>query len=164
MGMGAINPLQFNNTEATFYGFDIEANMELSDKLTLRAVASIVRGQREDINDDLYRVSPDNLILAIDYRSNNWLASLESITYADQDRIAVTNLEQPTDGYTLLNLSARIDFAAGAELRLGIENLLDEEYQDHLAAYNRAFNPDIAARSRLPGLGRNFYSRLMWYF
>lgn len=164
MGMGAINPLQFNNTEATFYGFDIEANMELSNKLALRAIASIVRGQREDISDDLYRVSPDNLILAIDYRSNNWLASLESITYADQDRIAVTNLEQPTDGYTLLNLSARIDFAAGAELRLGIENLLDEEYLDHLAAYNRAFNPDIAARSRLPGLGRNFYSRLMWYF
>lgn len=164
MGMGAINPLQFNNTEATFYGFDIEANMELSDRLTLRAVASIVRGQREDINDDLYRVSPDNVILAVDYQSNNWLASLESITYADQDRIAVTNLEQPTDGYTLLNLSARVDFAAGAELRLGLENLLDEENFDHLAAYNRAFNPDIAARSRLPGLGRNIYSRLMWYF
>ncbi len=164
MGMGAPDPLQFNNTDATFYGFDMEANYELSDQLTLRSIVNIVRGRRDDINDDLYRVSPDNIILALDYRANNWLASLESVTYADQNRIAVTNLEQTTDGYSIVNVSARVDLPIGAELRLGIENVLDEEYLDHLAAYNRAFNPDIPARARMPGLGRNVYGRLMWYF
>jgi hypothetical protein len=64
MGMGVVNPLQFNNTDATFYSFDIEGDMKLSDKLSLRAIASIVRGQRDD---DLYRVSPDNVILELDY-------------------------------------------------------------------------------------------------
>ncbi len=164
MGMGAPNPLQFNNTEATFYGFDIEARFDLSDRFTLRSIANVVRGERDDINDNLYRVSPDNILLALDYRGDNWLVSLESISYADQDRIAVTNLEQTTDGYSLLNLSGLIDFGMGAELRVGVENLLDEEYFDHLAAYNRAFNPDIATRARMPGLGRNVYGRLMWYF
>lgn len=164
MGMGAPNPLQFNNTEATFYGFDIEARFELSDRFTLRSIANVVRGERDDINDNLYRVSPDNILLALDYRGDNWLVSLESISYADQDRIAVTNLEQTTDGYSLVNLSGLIDFGMGAELRVGVENLLDEEYFDHLAAYNRAFNPDIATRARMPGLGRNVYGRLMWYF
>lgn len=67
MGMGVVNPLQFNNTDATFYSFDIEGDMELSDKLSLRAIASIVRGQREVVDDDLYRVSPDNVILELDY-------------------------------------------------------------------------------------------------
>jgi iron complex outermembrane receptor protein len=164
MGMGAPNPLQFNNTEATFYGFDVEARYDLSERFTLRAIANVVRGERDDINDNLYRVSPDNLILALDYQGSSWLVSLEGITYADQDRIAVTNLEQTTDGYTLFNLSGLIEFAPGAELRLGIENLADEDYFDHLAAYNRAFNPDIATRGRMPGLGRNVYGRLMWYF
>lgn len=164
MGMGAANPLQFNNTDATFYGFDMEANYELTDQLTLRSIVNVVRGRRDDINDDLYRVSPDNIIVALDYRANNWLASLESVTYADQNRIAVTNLEQTTDGYSIVNVSARVDLPIGAELRLGIENLLDEEFLDHLAAYNRAFNPDIPIRSRMPGLGRNVYGRLMWYF
>ena len=164
MGMGAPDPLQFNNTDATFYGFDVEARFDLSDRFTLRAIANVVRGERDDINDNLYRVSPDNILLALDYRGDNWLVSLESISYADQDRIAVTNLEQTTDGYSLLNLSGLIDFGMGAELRLGVENLLDEEYFDHLAAYNRAFNPDIAMRARMPGLGRNVYGRLMWYF
>jgi len=64
MGMGVVNPLQFNNTGATFYSFDIEGDMKLSDKISLRAIASIVRGQRDD---DLYRVSPDNVILELDY-------------------------------------------------------------------------------------------------
>lgn len=164
MGMGAPNPLQFNNTDATFYGFDVEADFELSNRLTLRAIASVVRGERDDIDDNLYRVSPDNLLLALDYRGDNWLVSLEGVTYAEQDRIAVTNLEQTTDGYSLLNLSGLINFGLGAELRVGVENLLDEEYYDHLAAYNRAFNPDIAMRTRMPGLGRNVYGRLMWYF
>ena len=76
----------------------------------------------------------------------------------------MTNLEQTTDGYTLFNLSGLIEFAPGAELRLGVENLMDEDYFDHLAAYNRAFNPDIPTRARMPGLGRNIYGRLMWYF
>jgi len=164
MGMGAPDPLQFNNADATFYGFDVEARFDLSDRFTLRAIANVVRGERDDINDNLYRVSPDNILLALDYRANNWLVSLESISYADQDRISVTNLEQTTDGYSLLNLSGLIDFGMGAELRVGVENLLDEDYFDHLAAYNRAFNPDIAMRSRMPGLGRNVYGRLMWYF
>ncbi len=164
MGMGAPDPLQFNNTDATFYGFDMEASYELTDQLTLRSIVNIVRGRRDDINDDLYRVSPDNIILGVDYRANNWLASLESVTYAKQDRVSATNLEQTTDGYSIVNVSAKVDLPIGAELRLGIENLLDEEYLDHLAAYNRAFNPDIPARSRMPGLGRNVYGRLMWYF
>ncbi len=164
MGMGAPNPLQFNNTDATFFGFDMEASYELTDQLTLRSILNVVRGRRDDISDNLYRVSPDNIILAVDYRADNWLASLESVTYAEQNRISATNLEQTTDGYSIVNVSARVDLPIGAELRLGIENLLDDEYLDHLAAYNRAFNPDIPTRSRMPGLGRNIYGRLMWYF
>ena len=164
MGMGLPGPLQFSNTDANFYGMDIESDFELSDRITLRAIASMVRGERDDVNDDLYRVAPDNLILALDYRGDNWMASLESINYADQDRVSATNIEQETDGYSIVNLSALINISEGAELRIGVENMLDEEYLDHLAAYNRAFNPDIAMRSRMPGLGRNFYGRLMWYF
>ncbi len=164
MGMGLPDPLQFTNTEANFYGMDIESDFEITDRITLRAIASIVRGERDDINDDLYRVSPDNLILALDYRGNNWMASLESINYADQDRISVTNIEQATDGYSIMNLSALVNITESAELRIGVENMLDEEYLDHLSAYSRAYNPDIPMRSRMPGLGRNFYSRLMWYF
>jgi iron complex outermembrane receptor protein len=164
MGMGRPDPLQFSNVDANFYGFDMEAHYRLSSRLNFRAVASVVRGERDDINDDLYRISPDNLILALDYRGDNWTSSLESVTYADQNRVSATNLEQKTDGYSIFNLTSSINLSSDLEAVLGAENIFDEEYDDHLAAYNRAFNPDLAMRTRMPGLGRNYYARLMWYF
>lgn len=164
MGMGLPGPLQFSNVDASYYGLDLDSRFEINDRIDLRAVLNIVRGTRDDINDDLYRISPDNLILALDYRARNWTGSIESITYADQNRVSLTNIEQKTDGYSTVNLTARATFPNDVEVGAGIENLLDKQYQDHLAAYNRAFNPDIAMRERMPGLGRNVYIRLMWNF
>ncbi len=164
MGMGRAGPLMFDNVDANFYGFDMESHYQLSSNLNLRAVASIVRGERDDINDDLYRIAPDNIVVAVDYRDSNWMASLEAVSYADQDRVSSTNLELDTDGYTIFNLNGRVNVSTDLEVSLGVENLFDKEYEDHLAAYNRAFNPDIAMRDRMPGLGRNVYARLMWNF
>ncbi|MDA9871546.1 TonB-dependent receptor [Gammaproteobacteria bacterium] len=164
MGMGMPNPLQFTNVEARFYGLDIDSNFSINDKITLRAILNIVRADRRDINDNLYRVSPDNVLVALDYRGNGWTGSIESVTYADQNRIAITNSELKTEGYSLVNVMARSSLAGGVEVSIGAENLLDESYLDHLAAYNRAYNPDIASRARMPGLGRNFYARVMWNF
>lgn len=164
MGMGMPNPLQFTNVEARFYGLDIDSNYAVNDKITLRAILNIVRADRRDINDNLYRVSPDNVLVALDYRGNGWTGSIESVTYADQNRIAITNSELKTEGYSLVNVVARSSVADGIEVSFGAENLFDESYLDHLAAYNRAYNPDIASRARMPGLGRNFYARVMWNF
>ncbi|MDA8928242.1 TonB-dependent receptor [Gammaproteobacteria bacterium] len=164
MGMGMPNPLQFTNVEARFYGLDIDSNFSINDKITLRAILNIVRADRRDINDNLYRASPDNVLVALDYRGNGWTGSIESVTYADQNRIAITNSELKTEGYSLVNVMARSSLADGVEVSIGAENLLDESYLDHLAAYNRAYNPDIASRARMPGLGRNFYARVMWNF
>jgi len=164
MGMGMPNPLQFTNVEARFFGLDIDSNFSINDKITLRAILNIVRADRRDINDNLYRVSPDNVLVALDYRGNGWTGSIESVTYADQNRIAITNSELKTEGYSLVNVMARSSLADGVEVSIGAENLLDESYLDHLAAYNRAYNPDIASRARMPGLGRNFYARVMWNF
>lgn len=164
MGMGLPNPLEFSNVDARFYGMDVDAHYTLSDSVTLRAILNIVRADRRDINDNLYRVSPDNLLVAIDYQGNGWSGSIESVTYADQNRIARTNGEQATEGYSLLNVMARTEIMAGVEINVGAENLLDESYLDHLSAYNRAFNPDIESQARMPGLGRNVYARVMWNF
>ena len=164
MGMGMPNPLQFSNVEARFYGLDIDSNFSINNKITLRAILNIVRADRRDINDNLYRVSPDNVLIALDYRGDGWTGSIESVTYADQNRIAITNSELKTEGYSLVNVMARSSLADGVEVSIGAENLLDESYLDHLAAYNRAYNPDIASRARMPGLGRNFYARVMWNF
>ena len=164
MGMGSLNPLQFNNVDAKLYGLDLESRYQINERLSLQANLSMVRGERRDINDNLYRIAPDNFLLALNWSAGVWAASLENITYASQDRISVTNRELTTGGYSLLNLNTRFYPQENLEIGLGINNMLDREYRDHLAGYNRAFNPDIALRDRLPGLGRNLYGRLIWQF
>lgn len=164
MGMGAPDPLQFNNVEASLYGADVEANYRLASNWMLRAVASYVRGERRDIDDNLYRIAPPNVNVAVDYLHNNWTLTMEAVAYARQDKVSVTNIEKETAGYSLVNVSARVNVGNTLLLGLGVDNLFDREYQDHLGGYNRAYNEDIAMRGRLPGLGRNLYARLIWEF
>jgi len=162
--MGTGYTLQFNNTDATFYGVDIESAWQFNERLGVRANLSMVHGERRDIDDDLYRISPDNLLVALEWHAASWIGSIESMIYTGQDRVSITNQERETGGYGQLNLSARFYPSSTFEIGVGLNNLLDREYRDHLAGYNRAFNPDIAMRDRLPGLGRNLYGRLIWQF
>ena len=164
MGMGSPDPLQWNNVDARFRGMDMEASYRINATWRLRAVGSIIEGERRDIDDNLYRISPDNIMLALDYLGNQWTGSLETVRYAHQERVSATNKEQETDGYTLVNLSASYRPTADSELGIGVNNLLDKKYENHLGGYNRAMNPDIPLGARVPGLGRSFYGRLMWYF
>src|SRR5690606_18768706 len=163
-GMDGGIPLQFNNVEARYTGFDLEANYRLSSQWDLRVVASTVRGERRDIDDHLYRIAPDNLILALDYVAPSWSGSLEAVTYAAQNRVSATNVEEQTSGHSIVNISADIPLRRGVELGVGIDILFDREYRNHLGGYNRASNRDIATGERLPGLGRSVYGRLIWNF
>lgn len=164
MGMGSPEPLQFNNVDAEIYGFDLEAGYSLSTNWYLRSVISLTQGKRKDINDYLYRMAPTNLSLALDYLAESWMFTIESIAYARQSKVSNTNLEAQTAGYSLLNASAQIQLPGNIDLGIGVDNLFDRYYQDHLAGYNRAFNSEIPTRSRLPGLGRNVYARLIWEY
>ncbi len=164
MGMGQPEPLQFNNVEAELYGFDMESGYMLSANWYVRSVMSITQGKRKDIDDYLYRIAPANLSVALDYMAQNWMLSLENVSYARQSKISATNLEAQTSGYSLWNASAQIEIRGDLELGLGINNILDRYYRDHLGGYNRGFNPTVALRDRLPGLGRNIYARLIWEF
>lgn len=164
MGMGSPNPLQFNNVDAEIYGFDMEAGYTLSTNWYLRSIVSVTQGKRKDIDDNLYRMAPANFSLALDYLTQNWVLTVESIAYARQSKVSDTNLETQTAGYALINTSAEVQLPGNIGLGVGINNLFDRNYRDHLAGYNRAFNPDIALRDRLPGLGRNLYARLIWDF
>lgn len=158
-------PLQFNNVDATLYGFDADWRFSINDQWSVDGVLSYVRGKREDINDNLYRISPLNTLVALHYNSVNWGASLETRLYDSQNKVSASNSEQATDAYALLNLQAYWNVAATIKLGLSIENITDEDYNDHLGGYNRVRgNPDIAVGSRLPGYGRNFSARIDYHW
>ena len=150
-------PLQFNNVNAEFYGMDVDWRYQFNAQWAVSGLANYVRGKRTDQADDLYRIAPANLSFALDYTAERWTAKAEIIAYADQNKVSSFNNEQATNGYELLNFGASFRVNENFRVTAGAQNLLDENYEDHLNGYNRAVNPDISLGGRIPGYGRNFF-------
>lgn len=157
---GDPTPLRWANVDARLYGFDLDAGYDFDGPLRLDGVLNYVRGERRDIDDNLYRIAAPNLTLGLTWEAEAWSATLEGRAVAKQDQISATNSEQATDGHVVLSAHGHWDVRPGVRLAVGVENLLDEVYQDHLAGYNRNGFGDVALGQRTPGPGRGVFLRL----
>jgi iron complex outermembrane receptor protein len=157
-------PLQYSNVDAILYGIDGRVNYALNHQWQLNAMLSYVRGKRDDINDNLYRIAPLNGNVSINYLANNWQASLQLISVAAQNNVSTTNLEQATSGYSVFNADINWDINSNSHLVLGINNITDKQYSNHLSGYNRVSNNGVDVFSRLPEIGRNIYINYVYSF
>jgi iron complex outermembrane receptor protein len=155
--MSGGNPaLQYNNVDAKLYGGEINYGTQLSDTIAVNGSLSYVRGKRTDVSDDLYRLSPLNHLLSLDYNKNDLILSLISEITAAQNNVSEFNSEQKTSGYSLFHIKAHFTVSDQLTLRAGINNLTNKRYQDHLSGYNRVSgNEDINQGERLFGTGRS---------
>lgn len=157
---GDPTPLRFANVGAEFYGADLDFGTTLASHLRLDGTLSAVRGKRTDIRDNVYRISPPNMRLDLIWQRGGWSATLEGIGFAPQHEVSLTNGEQPSGGYALVNLFVRWRAAAGVAVAAGIDNLFDRTYAPHLAGFNRVAESDVPIGARLPAPGRSAFLRL----
>ncbi|MEX1198630.1 MAG: TonB-dependent receptor [Pseudohongiellaceae bacterium] len=168
---GDPTPLRFANTEASFRGMDLEYGIQLADSWRLEGTASLTRAEREDVNDPLYRISPDTLRTTLRYDSTDYSISLQQVLVARQDRVSATNTRDPqngnnrheeTPGYGLTNLY--LDWFATESLTVtaGLENALDRQHTDHLTGFNRVLESQVPVGMHLPGQGRNGFARMQY--
>lgn len=153
-------PLQFANVDAELYGFDMGYEFEISDAWLLRGNLGYVRGKRTDISDNLYRIAPLSSYLELIFHREAWFVSLESVAAARQTKVSAYNNEQRSAGWGIASLRGGISLFAAMEVSLGVENLFDKAYQDHLGGYNRVAGGDIPPGERMYSMGRNYYIRL----
>ena len=158
------DPLQFNNVDAELYGFDMDWAWQLGEHWSMSGLVNYVRGKRDDISDDLYRIAPPNATFRLNYAAAIWTAGVESMVYAQQNKVSAISNEQKSSGYGIVNLNTTWQATAQLQLAAGVDNLFDRKYRDHLGGYNRAANPDIAKGARLPGYGANVFARVVYEF
>ena len=161
------NTLQFSNIDAYLYGVDAEVGFRFWEDFRINGIISYVRGRRNDISDNLYRIAPLNGRIEFYYDTLEWLAGAELIGYAEQDKVSNFNDEIATGGYAYVNLRGQYRpqyrYLQGLQLGFGIENLLDKGYRVHLSGLNRSpVNEGTAIGEHLPGPGRNFYVTLSY--
>ncbi|MGH1470799.1 MAG: TonB-dependent receptor [Cellvibrionaceae bacterium] len=161
--MGGSNALQYNNVDATLYGADVGYNGSHGDWY-YRGNLSYVRGERDDVSDNLYRIAPLNHSLTIGKNTGNFDVSLSSELVAAQRRVSEYNSEQETAGYGLLHVNLRWQATPQLQAVFGIDNLLDKNYEAHLNGYNRVADADIARGQRLKGMGRNIRAGVSFAF
>lgn len=153
----APNPLQYANIDARLYGVDIEWNYSLTRHWLLDGTLSYVRGERRDAPDNLYRIAPFTNRIQLSYLASNWRAGVETVLVDSQDDVSAFNAEEPTPGYVLLNLRGEYQPVKGLNLALGVDNLLDKRYAEHVGSFNRVVQPDLAVGERIPSYGRNVF-------
>ncbi|MEE4219153.1 MAG: TonB-dependent receptor [Xanthomonadales bacterium] len=153
-------PLQYANVDAELYGFDMGYEWQIAEALQLRGTFSYVRGKRSDEKDNLYRIAPLTSVIELMYVRERWFVSAESVAAASQDEVADYNNEQETAGWGILNLRAAVQLNGTFNIGLGVENVFDKVYRDHLGGYNRVRESDIPVGARMVSMGRNFYLKL----
>lgn len=162
--MGDSNPLSFSNIDATLYGADMNWHYPFNQYVKLSGMVSYVRGKRDDIQDDLYRISPLNTRINLHYQYQNWQSNLALHAYSAQNKVSALNNETESAGYAIIDWQVDYFVSSGFVLRLGVNNLLDKHYNDHLAGVNRANGSDIAVGKKLTAMGRNVYFALDYQF
>lgn len=153
MMAGDDNPLKFANVDAKLYGGDVNWSYQMADNISLTGIVSYVRGERRDIDDDLYRIAPLNAQVNVHYTGQDFIAKLNLTAVDAQDNVAETNDEQKTAGYGTVNLEGQYFVNADVSIRAGIDNLLDKQYENHLGGYNRVKGGEVPTMNRLPGEG-----------
>lgn len=150
--------LQFQNIDrAELYGCEWVGGYTFTPEWSIELMASYVRGRNQETGDDLYRIAPLHGIADLAYRKHAWELHLESQWAAAQNDVSETQGESSSPGYGIFNLRVARTFDASIRVEVGIENLLDKRYADHLGGVNRVTTSDLAVGESIPGAGRFAY-------
>jgi iron complex outermembrane recepter protein len=157
--------LQYQNIDrAELYGCELAGGYDITREFSIDASASYVRGRNKDTGDDLYRIAPLRGIVDLAYRHEAWEAHLECVWADAQNHVSDVQGESASPGYGLFNLRLARVFAKTLRVEVGVENLLDKLYADHLGGVNRVAGGDLATGERIPGAGRFGYASVSWEF
>lgn len=162
---GFVN-LSLDNQDARLYGMDVTARMALGStggygSFGASGALSYTRGRNTSTDDDLYNIMPLNLTLALEHRFGGWSNTLEARLVKSKTHVQAVRKELQTAGYGLLNFYSRYAWK-NVRLDVGIENLLDKDYDDPLGgAYigqgatmsSTATAPQYG--TAVPGMGRS---------
>lgn len=125
-----------NVGEAEIYGLELEAAYE-SKYAFARGALTVLRGEDSATGASLNSIPADELALTIGGRipDKNIEFGWRGVFAVEQDRVSGTTT--PSSGYVVHDLFASWKPETGilrnGELRFGVQNLFDQQYQEHLA-------------------------------
>lgn len=138
---------------ATLYGFELDMNYRLPGKWNAGTSLSMVMGTHNELDEPLPMIPPLKGTLFVQKDVSSWSVESRMRWASSQNRIAeINSSETATGGYILLDLYAKTNLGKTLRLLMGVENLLNTFYTDHLNVNN------------MPGAGRNIHLSMRYNF
>ncbi|MBC7651292.1 MAG: TonB-dependent receptor [Deinococcales bacterium] len=168
-----IQAFKFQQSIASLYGFEAKLDIHPHplDWLHFENSFSLVAGQfnqsYEGSNKLPFIPSPRlQSVLRGNFKNigkalKNVYLKFEMDNVAQQNRVFTAyNTETPTNGYTLFNIGAGTEFTCKGKtlfsLNLGLNNITDVAYQNHLSRLKYAAENTVTGRNGVFNMGRNF--------
>ncbi|MFK5894725.1 MAG: TonB-dependent receptor [Pseudomonadota bacterium] len=124
----------FENIDATIYGFDISGLYSFTDDIYLDFGLAYQRGKKDhalagQTDTDLANITPlkMNLALNYDYMSSG-TAKMEVVAADSWDKFDSDNGEQALDSYAVLNLKVTHNITKGFEITAGLDNVFNKTF------------------------------------
>ena len=132
-----------NESVATLKGYEMYGEIDLTCRSTFFATVSYVEGKNEARDEALPTIPPLDARTGIRLHepSENPLWSIEfaARVVQDQDRFAASLNEQSTPGFATFDLRAYAQLTDKLLFAIGVENLFDRFYQEHLDPHETLF-------------------------
>jgi iron complex outermembrane receptor protein len=163
--MGTRSAVITRNVDATTRGGEAGLVWRFADGWKLDASLAHVHGENDTDARPLAQMPPLESRLAIACEQPRWSAGALLRAAAEQDRIAINQGNivgqdiGPSDGFVICSLHASWKPTARARLSAGVDNLLDENYAEHISRAGAAV-AGFAQTARVNEPGRNVWVQL----
>jgi len=160
------NALIYRNINARIWGIEVEGHIDITDKLKAFGNISYTNGHHLNLDIPLYQIPPFSYDMTLIYEGDFWSlgnhihGALKQNRVDDNIMLGSGRDAGETDGYAVMDIFASVQILGKTKIRLGLANLFDKSYANHL---NRE-NLDDGAAIRVNEPGRSVYVRLQSEF
>ncbi len=158
------------NVEARIHGAEAGIEVEATPALTLEGSLAWAWGQNRTDDRPLPQMPPLEARLSASYARDQWTFGALVRAAARQDRVAigqgsVTGRDiGPSGSFVVLALNAAYRFNEHAQVTVGVDNLLDSAYSEHLNLAGSADFGFPADATRINEPGRNLWMKADFRF
>jgi iron complex outermembrane receptor protein len=150
----------FRNVDARFYGYEAGAVLRFGDGWKVPFAVSWTRGRNSTDDRDLAEIPALEGAAAVRYEASAdrpWWLELGGRFVAAQSKVDEAFPEDPTPGYSVYHLRAGVELTSAFSLEMGIENLFDKEYNEHLTREAMLAVGDLMPGDEVPEPERSVY-------
>jgi iron complex outermembrane receptor protein len=160
-GDGVVDRVRgFQNVDAVLMGGEVAAEPRLTSFLSLPTSFAVVQGQNTTLDRPLPEIPPWVLASALRVslgRSYPWWGQVGGRYVAEQDRIDVAFGENATPAHFTVHVRGGVRFFEGWDLEAAVENVLNEDYHDHLTRESAFTVGALTQGGEIPAEGRSLH-------